>query len=60
MGEVVGLQFTAETGLLNACLQGFELALYGRWRPTASQPELLGLIKLLQSSIQIPFPPPRR
>ena len=60
MGEVSGLRFTAKTRLLNARLEGFELALHGLWWPTAGQPELMRLIRPLQPSLQIPLPSPGR
>ena len=58
MGEVVGVRFAVEAGLLNAPLKWFELAFHGRRRTTASEPELLRQLRLLQSLLQrfLPFP----
>ena len=52
MSEFVGLRFTAETSPLNLRLQGLKLALHGRRRATAGQPELLRLILPLQPLLQ--------
>ena len=53
MTEVIRSLFTVVTSLRNLWLQGFELALHGRWRSTADQPELRRQWRCGQTFLQI-------